>query len=203
MTIFSADHGLCAGAVRGCEAEHAGREPPLDRGMRAGHHARPRARRFLQGPPDADSARGALLAAPVPHLRVAQGSARREPARCLTLRSGGPQRRTETPPAGCWLCAGLLPAPSPQVSPRHWTSSKRARCWASWCAIASLPPRPLTCAQPGRGALAGLRFILQSEGVGALFRGVGPRCTWIGLGGAVFFGAYEQFRRLLHRHAGI
>eukprot|EP00054_Salpingoeca_dolichothecata_P018085 m.110543 g.110543 ORF g.110543 m.110543 type:complete len:267 (-) comp22727_c0_seq1:75-875(-) len=39
--------------------------------------------------------------------------------------------------------------------------------------------------------------VLQTEGFLALFSGVGPRCLWIGLGGFVFFGAYEQSKLVL------
>jgi hypothetical protein len=33
--------------------------------------------------------------------------------------------------------------------------------------------------------------IMRREGVGALFKGIGPRVIWIAAGGAVFLGAYE------------
>lgn len=36
--------------------------------------------------------------------------------------------------------------------------------------------------------------MIQEEGVAALFKGVGPRVTWISIGGAVFFGALERAR---------
>lgn len=44
-----------------------------------------------------------------------------------------------------------------------------------------------------------LRRILVHEGAGALLSGLGPRVAWIALGGTVFFGTYEQSKRLLHR----
>lgn len=36
-----------------------------------------------------------------------------------------------------------------------------------------------------------------AEGAGALFAGVVPRVAWISVGGFVFFGAYEQAKRVL------
>ncbi|KAI8845306.1 mitochondrial carrier domain-containing protein [Chytriomyces cf. hyalinus JEL632] len=35
------------------------------------------------------------------------------------------------------------------------------------------------------------RKIVAEEGFGALFKGIGPRVTWISIGGAVFLGSYE------------
>jgi solute carrier family 25 S-adenosylmethionine transporter 26 len=49
------------------------------------------------------------------------------------------------------------------------------------------------------GWLDALRRIAAEEGPGALLAGVRPRVLWISLGGAVFFGAFEEFRRLLQR----
>eukprot|EP00735_Rhodelphis_limneticus_P001373 TRINITY_DN11977_c0_g1::TRINITY_DN11977_c0_g1_i1::g.16926::m.16926 TRINITY_DN11977_c0_g1::TRINITY_DN11977_c0_g1_i1::g.16926 ORF type:complete len:321 (-),score=0.70,sp/Q94AG6/SAMC1_ARATH/41.40/3e-70,Mito_carr/PF00153.22/1.1e-14,Mito_carr/PF00153.22/1.1e-16,Mito_carr/PF00153.22/4e-29 TRINITY_DN11977_c0_g1_i1:464-1426(-) len=40
------------------------------------------------------------------------------------------------------------------------------------------------------------RRIIQDEGFLKLYSGIGPRVLWISLGGAIFFGAYEQTKRL-------
>ena len=37
--------------------------------------------------------------------------------------------------------------------------------------------------------------------MGSLFKGVGPRVTWISIGGAVFFGALEKAKSLLETFA--
>jgi len=42
-----------------------------------------------------------------------------------------------------------------------------------------------------------LRKIVQTEGVGNLWSGVGPRTMWISIGGFVFFGAYEKAKDVL------
>jgi len=42
-----------------------------------------------------------------------------------------------------------------------------------------------------------LRRVYASEGPAALFSGIGPRMLWIGVGGAIFIGSYEEFRRRL------
>jgi solute carrier family 25 S-adenosylmethionine transporter 26 len=47
------------------------------------------------------------------------------------------------------------------------------------------------------GWLDAMRRIAAEEGPGALLAGVRPRVLWISLGGAVFFGAFEEFRRRL------
>ncbi len=39
--------------------------------------------------------------------------------------------------------------------------------------------------------------ITREEGFKALLRGLGPRCTWIGIGGSVFFVSLEEYKRLL------
>lgn len=41
------------------------------------------------------------------------------------------------------------------------------------------------------------RRVYTEEGVATLFSGLGPRVVWIGIGGIVFFGTYEEARRLL------
>ena len=37
--------------------------------------------------------------------------------------------------------------------------------------------------------------IVQQEGAGAMFKGVGPRVMWISIGGSVFFVALEQAKK--------
>ncbi|KAJ3095727.1 hypothetical protein HK100_005743 [Physocladia obscura] len=39
--------------------------------------------------------------------------------------------------------------------------------------------------------------IVQEEGFNALFKGIGPRVTWISIGGAVFLGSYEAVLKLI------
>ncbi len=46
-----------------------------------------------------------------------------------------------------------------------------------------------------------LRRIPREEGVGALFRGIRPRVAFISLGGAIFIGSFEEFKRQLARRA--
>lgn len=41
------------------------------------------------------------------------------------------------------------------------------------------------------------RQILQEEGAGAFFKGIGPRTMWISIGGAVFLGSYQWASNLL------
>lgn len=48
-----------------------------------------------------------------------------------------------------------------------------------------------------RGMLDGLRRVAAEEGVAALFAGLRTRVAWIGLGGAIFFGAFEESKRRL------
>jgi hypothetical protein len=40
---------------------------------------------------------------------------------------------------------------------------------------------------------------IASEGFGAFWRGIGPRVTWIGIGGAVFLGSYQWAWNTLER----
>ena len=65
--------------------------------------------------------------------------------------------------------------------------------------------RLMTQAAAARDGYAGwsdaLARIAREEGVGALFRGVHVRVAWISVGGAIFFGAYEEARRALARLA--
>lgn len=52
--------------------------------------------------------------------------------------------------------------------------------------------------KPYRGFLDAFARITQKEGVGTLFSGIGPRVTWITIGGFVFFGTYEASKKLIH-----
>lgn len=47
------------------------------------------------------------------------------------------------------------------------------------------------------GTYTTVRLIATEEGGSALFKGIGPRVTWITLGGFIFFGAYESATKLL------
>lgn len=40
---------------------------------------------------------------------------------------------------------------------------------------------------------------VQREGMRKMFAGAVPRTMWISLGGAVWFGAFEEYRRVLYR----
>lgn len=44
-----------------------------------------------------------------------------------------------------------------------------------------------------------VRGIAKEEGFGAFFKGIGPRVTWIGIGGAVFLGSYQSVSNFLER----
>ena len=48
-----------------------------------------------------------------------------------------------------------------------------------------------------RGTWKTLRRLYHEEGTMVLFSGMIPRTLWIGLGGAIFFGVYEESRKLL------
>ncbi len=45
--------------------------------------------------------------------------------------------------------------------------------------------------------------ICAEEGPATLLSGMGPRVMWIGIGGFVFFGVYEDCRRLLTTRVGV
>ena len=45
------------------------------------------------------------------------------------------------------------------------------------------------------GLAHALRHIYTNEGAAALLSGLGPRVLWIGIGGAVFIGSYEEYKR--------
>lgn len=48
-----------------------------------------------------------------------------------------------------------------------------------------------------RGMVSTFQRVVAEEGAGALFSGITPRVMWIGIGGFVYFGAYEQAKRIL------
>lgn len=54
---------------------------------------------------------------------------------------------------------------------------------------------------PGADRYTGVRDVLvrvaREEGVATLFSGIVPRVTWISVGGAIFIGSFEEFRRRL------
>lgn len=52
------------------------------------------------------------------------------------------------------------------------------------------------------GTLGMLGRIVREEGGSALWKGVVPRTTWIGLGGAVFLGVYEKSLGVLQSFEG-
>ena len=47
------------------------------------------------------------------------------------------------------------------------------------------------------GVIDCARQLVRDEGAKALFKGVGPRCTWIGIGGGIFFPCLEAAKALL------
>ena len=55
---------------------------------------------------------------------------------------------------------------------------------------------------PSSGWLDALRRIPVEEGSAALFSGIRPRVAWISLGGAVFFGTFEELQRRIHGEEG-
>ncbi|KAK2457875.1 S-adenosylmethionine carrier 1, chloroplastic/mitochondrial [Trifolium repens] len=42
-----------------------------------------------------------------------------------------------------------------------------------------------------------VRTIVKEEGAHALFKGIGPRVVWIGIGGSIFFGVLEKTKKIL------
>lgn len=95
---------------------------------------------------------------------------------------------------------------------RDLTSLEAAGCGSAAGAFAALVTTPLDVAKtrlmlgrdkegvPYRGALNTLLRV-RREGMAALFAGAAPRVTWIGIGGFVFFGAYEAAMRALRETA--
>jgi solute carrier family 25 S-adenosylmethionine transporter 26 len=74
-----------------------------------------------------------------------------------------------------------------------------ALCGSASGAFAAAVTTPLDVAktrimlgQSSSGFLGTISTIAKEEGAAAIFSGVGPRTFWIGLGGFVFFGAYEK-----------
>jgi hypothetical protein len=54
-----------------------------------------------------------------------------------------------------------------------------------------------------KGIADAFRRICAEEGPATLLSGVGPRVMWIGIGGFIFFGAYEDCRRVLTSKVGM
>lgn len=48
-----------------------------------------------------------------------------------------------------------------------------------------------------------LMDVYRREGFATLFAGVVPRVAWISLGGAIFFGTYEEAKRLTRSALGV
>lgn len=48
-------------------------------------------------------------------------------------------------------------------------------------------------------AIDGLKQLYKEGGLRTLFAGVQPRVMWIGIGGFIFFGAFEKSKTLLHQ----
>ena len=47
------------------------------------------------------------------------------------------------------------------------------------------------------------KIIYTQEGIRAFFHGIGPRVTWISIGGYIFLGVYEAVSELLRNPRGI
>lgn len=99
----------------------------------------------------------------------------------------------------------------------HWGSADAVPGWAlSLCGsaaggAAAAITTPLDVAktrllleQTGDGVVTTMKKVHAEGGVKALWAGVVPRVTWISIGGAVFFGTYEQAKRfLVNRFGGL
>ena len=48
-----------------------------------------------------------------------------------------------------------------------------------------------------KGLIQAATLIHREEGTRAFLRGIEPRIMWIGIGGFVYFGAYEEARRFV------
>jgi solute carrier family 25 S-adenosylmethionine transporter 26 len=48
-----------------------------------------------------------------------------------------------------------------------------------------------------RSIIATLMNIVRNEGCLKLFSGIGPRVLWISIGGSIFFGVYEESKKLI------
>lgn len=67
--------------------------------------------------------------------------------------------------------------------------------------VYSIQPAKYSCNEQGKDAKLGmvstLKTIAKNEGASALLKGLTPRVMWISIGGAVFFGAYEQAKQII------
>ncbi|CAI5954467.1 unnamed protein product [Closterium sp. NIES-65] len=50
-----------------------------------------------------------------------------------------------------------------------------------------------------KGIIDCIQKTAAQDGAGALFKGVGPRVMWIGIGGSIFFGVLEKTKQLMHQ----
>ncbi|CAI7908427.1 unnamed protein product [Closterium sp. NIES-54] len=50
-----------------------------------------------------------------------------------------------------------------------------------------------------KGIIDCIQKTAAQDGAGALFKGVGPRVMWIGIGGSIFFGVLEKTKQLMHK----
>ncbi|CAI5965231.1 unnamed protein product [Closterium sp. NIES-64] len=50
-----------------------------------------------------------------------------------------------------------------------------------------------------KGIIDCIQKTAAQDGAGALFKGVGPRVMWIGIGGSIFFGVLEKAKQLMHQ----
>jgi len=104
-----------------------------------------------------------------------------------------------------------IPSRSPSGKVRDLKLPDTAACGSVAGAVAACTTTPLDVAKTrimlsgsdsaGRAyptnAFKTIWLIYVEEGFSALFKGVVPRTTWIGLGGAVFLGVYEAAKRAL------
>lgn len=58
--------------------------------------------------------------------------------------------------------------------------------------------RLMTSPDKYSGIVNTIRIIQREEGNATFLRGLKPRVTWISIGGFVFFGAYEEFKKIFH-----
>lgn len=55
---------------------------------------------------------------------------------------------------------------------------------------------------PYSGIISTFRRVIQTEGIRALYKGIGPRTMWIGIGGFVYFGVYSKVRNFNAKYEG-
>jgi len=91
------------------------------------------------------------------------------------------------------------------VAGRNLRAEESALCGAGGGVVASVITTPLDVVktrimlgEDRMGAKQVLRTIYLEEGMGGLFAGVFPRTVWIALGGAIFFGVYEEVKLVFY-----